>query len=145
MKQALKADVMVSKLLMWEQVGNVECVGEDHIRFDFLGKDSMRYENEVAVHSTVFSLMQAFCRGGPCAAKQQQWYPTGCLRKGLAKGHGNHMPAPVWQARPCSCAMLPVTDTGINSNSQKAPAVIYQNGELTPNPSQAVVCWATQC
>ena len=52
-----------------EQVGNVECVGEDRIRFDFLGKDSMRYENEVAVHPTVFSLMQAFCKGERPAIK----------------------------------------------------------------------------
>ena len=45
------------------QVGNVECVAPDHIKFDFLGKDSMRYENETAVHPKVFQLMQQFCKG----------------------------------------------------------------------------------
>ena len=74
-----------------EQVGNVECVGEDHIRFDFLGKDSMRYENEVAVHPTVFSLMQAFCKGAaPCCevalmgSSAWQWVPAARCR---ARGH----------------------------------------------------------
>ena len=49
----------------------MECVGEDHIRFDFLGKDSMRYENEVAVEPAVFSLMQAFCKGAASALLAQ--------------------------------------------------------------------------
>lgn len=31
------------------QVENVECIEPNHIRFDFLGKDSMRYENTVEV------------------------------------------------------------------------------------------------
>lgn len=51
------------------QVGNVECVEPDHIRFDFLGKDSMRYENEVAVDKKVFKLMQKFCKGAPAASQ----------------------------------------------------------------------------
>lgn len=44
-------------------MANVECVPPDRIKFDFLGKDSMRYENETAVHPQVFSLMQKFSRG----------------------------------------------------------------------------------
>ena len=45
------------------QVENVECLPDNHIKFDFLGKDSIRYENEVAVHATVWRLVQQFCRG----------------------------------------------------------------------------------
>jgi hypothetical protein len=41
----------------------VECLPDNHIKFDFLGKDSIRYENEVAVHATVWRLVQQFCRG----------------------------------------------------------------------------------
>ena len=33
----------------------------DHIRFDFLGKDSIRYENEVVVHPKVYQLVKKFC------------------------------------------------------------------------------------
>jgi len=32
------------------QVENVECLPDNHIKFDFLGKDSIRYENEVPAH-----------------------------------------------------------------------------------------------
>ncbi len=55
------------------QVENVECMPGDHIKFDFLGKDSIRYENEVVVHPKVYALIQKFCqhsannkRKGPC-------------------------------------------------------------------------------
>ena len=34
----------------------------DHIKFDFLGKDSIRYENEVVVHPKVHKLIEKFCR-----------------------------------------------------------------------------------
>lgn len=44
------------------QVENVECMPDDHIKFDFLGKDSIRYENEVVVHHKVYKLIQKFCR-----------------------------------------------------------------------------------
>ena len=33
-----------------------------HIKFDFLGKDSIRYENEVQVHPRVYELVKEFCR-----------------------------------------------------------------------------------
>ena len=33
-----------------------------HIKFDFLGKDSIRYENEVQVHPRVHELVREFCR-----------------------------------------------------------------------------------
>jgi hypothetical protein len=34
---------------------------ENHIKFDFLGKDSIRYENEVEVEEKVWRLVQKFC------------------------------------------------------------------------------------
>ena len=33
----------------------------NHIKFDFLGKDSIRYENEVQVHERVYALVKQFC------------------------------------------------------------------------------------
>lgn len=39
----------------------MECLEDSHIRFDFLGKDSIRYENEVAVHPRVHALVKEFC------------------------------------------------------------------------------------
>lgn len=33
-----------------------------HIKFDFLGKDSIRYENKVQVHPRVYELVKEFCR-----------------------------------------------------------------------------------
>lgn len=35
---------------------------DDHIKFDFLGKDSIRYENEVVVHPKVYQLIKKFCQ-----------------------------------------------------------------------------------
>lgn len=45
------------------QVENVECMEEpaNHIKFDFLGKDSIRYENQVEVDPRVWELVQQFC------------------------------------------------------------------------------------
>lgn len=34
---------------------------ENHIKFDFLGKDSIRYENEVEVDPIVWKLVKKFC------------------------------------------------------------------------------------
>jgi DNA topoisomerase-1 len=45
-------------------VENVEVMEDNHIKFDFLGKDSIRYENEVAVHPKVHSLVRSFCSRG---------------------------------------------------------------------------------
>ncbi|KAK9837437.1 hypothetical protein WJX81_002314 [Elliptochloris bilobata] len=45
------------------KVENVECLANNHIKFDFLGKDSIRYENEVAVKPRVWELVKQFCRG----------------------------------------------------------------------------------
>ena len=42
------------------QVENVEVLEDNHIKFDFLGKDSIRYENEVEVHPKVHKLVQHF-------------------------------------------------------------------------------------
>ena len=50
-------------LLAAGQVENVECLAHNHIKFDFLGKDSIRYENEVAVEPRVWQLVKQFCRG----------------------------------------------------------------------------------
>lgn len=33
----------------------------NHIKFDFLGKDSIRYENEVEVDGQVWKLVKQFC------------------------------------------------------------------------------------
>eukprot|EP00891_Asterochloris_glomerata_P001684 jgi/Astpho2/1684/Aster-04112 len=44
------------------KVSNVECLEGDHIKFDFLGKDSIRYENEVKAHPKVWRLVEKFCR-----------------------------------------------------------------------------------
>ena len=35
---------------------------DDHLKFDFLGKDSIRYENEVVVHPKVYQLIKKFCQ-----------------------------------------------------------------------------------
>jgi DNA topoisomerase IB len=42
------------------QVENVTCEEGNHIKFDFLGKDSIRYENTVEVHPTVYKNVQSF-------------------------------------------------------------------------------------
>lgn len=44
------------------QIENVTVLEDNHIRFDFLGKDSIRYENEVAVHPKVHKLVHQFCK-----------------------------------------------------------------------------------
>ncbi|GAB4815286.1 hypothetical protein N2152v2_002332 [Parachlorella kessleri] len=44
------------------KVENVECIAPDHIKFDFLGKDSIRYENQVKVEDKVFKNVQLFMR-----------------------------------------------------------------------------------
>lgn len=42
------------------KVDNVECIAPNHIRFDFLGKDSIRYENTVEVEEKVFENISLF-------------------------------------------------------------------------------------
>lgn len=44
------------------KVENVECVAPTHINFDFLGKDSIRYENTVEVDPRVFKNIELFKR-----------------------------------------------------------------------------------
>lgn len=69
-KQAQEYDIAVTHsdfvlsnvTRMWWQVENVECMPDDHIKFDFLGKDSIRYENEVVVHPKVYQLIEKFCQ-----------------------------------------------------------------------------------
>ncbi len=40
----------------------MDCMDDFHIKFDFLGKDSIRYENEVQVHPRVYELVKEFCQ-----------------------------------------------------------------------------------
>ncbi|EFN52427.1 hypothetical protein CHLNCDRAFT_36846 [Chlorella variabilis] len=44
------------------KVENVECAPPNHIKFDFLGKDSIRYENTVDVEDKVFKNVELFKR-----------------------------------------------------------------------------------
>ena len=53
------------------QVENVECIQPNRIRFDFLGKDSIRYENTVKVDEQVYNNVAGFCT---------------CRRNGTRKG-----------------------------------------------------------
>ena len=55
------------------QVENVECMPGDHIKFDFLGKDSIRYENEVVVNPKVYQLIKKFCQ--QFANKKRKFFP----------------------------------------------------------------------
>lgn len=44
------------------QVENVECISPNKIKFDFLGKDSIRYENVVEVEHVVYENVKLFCK-----------------------------------------------------------------------------------
>lgn len=44
------------------KVENVECIPPNHIKFDFLGKDSIRYENTVDVEVKVYKAVEQFTR-----------------------------------------------------------------------------------
>ncbi|GBF98695.1 DNA topoisomerase-like [Raphidocelis subcapitata] len=44
------------------KVENVECIPPNHIKFDFLGKDSIRYENTVEVEVAVYRAVEQFLR-----------------------------------------------------------------------------------
>ena len=71
------------------QVENVECLEDNHIRFDFLGKDSIRYENEVSVHPRVHALVKEFC------ARDQEG-----KRECRALLPGSSLPCPVQELGP---------------------------------------------
>lgn len=59
---------------------------DNHVKFDFLGKDSIRYENMVEVHPRVYELVREF-RGETKASKSPH------------------------QSTPCCCShCAPVTD-----------------------------------
>jgi len=49
-------------VVLWLQVENVECIPPNHIKFDFLGKDSIRYENTVDVEVKVYKAVEQFTR-----------------------------------------------------------------------------------
>jgi hypothetical protein len=40
----------------------VECIPPNHIKFDFLGKDSIKYENTVDVEVKVYKAVEQFTR-----------------------------------------------------------------------------------
>jgi len=44
------------------KVENVECIPPNHLKFDFLGKDSIRYENTVDVDRRVYKNVEQFMR-----------------------------------------------------------------------------------
>lgn len=44
------------------QIENVDLIPPNHIKFDFLGKDSIRYENTVDVEPKVFRNVEQFSR-----------------------------------------------------------------------------------
>lgn len=44
------------------QVENVECLEDNKLKFDFLGKDSIRYENTVEVDERVWKMVKKFCK-----------------------------------------------------------------------------------
>lgn len=44
------------------QVENVSLVEDNKVKFDFLGKDSIRYENIVEVHPKVYKNLEKFRR-----------------------------------------------------------------------------------
>jgi len=44
------------------KIENVECLPPNHIKFDFLGKDSIRYENTVEVDERVFANIKTFTK-----------------------------------------------------------------------------------
>uniref|UniRef100_A0A7N0U3E1 DNA topoisomerase I n=2 Tax=Kalanchoe fedtschenkoi TaxID=63787 RepID=A0A7N0U3E1_KALFE len=45
------------------KVGNVQCMGANTLRFDFLGKDSIKYENQVEVEAAVYKAIGQFQAG----------------------------------------------------------------------------------
>ncbi|KAL9679527.1 hypothetical protein QQ045_017392 [Rhodiola kirilowii] len=45
------------------KVGNVQCMGGNILKFDFLGKDSIKYENEVEVEAAVYKAIGQFQAG----------------------------------------------------------------------------------
>ena len=71
-----------------------------HIKFDFLGKDSIRYENEVQVHPRVHELVREFCRKDSKGARERT-SPLSSKTHPLLQGHGSApcVPAPV-----CACS-----------------------------------------
>eukprot|EP00879_Flechtneria_rotunda_P005977 GHRR01006285.1.p1 GENE.GHRR01006285.1~~GHRR01006285.1.p1 ORF type:complete len:642 (+),score=176.76 GHRR01006285.1:498-2423(+) len=52
------------------KVENVECIPPNHIKFDFLGKDSIRYENTVDVEKPVYKAVEQFMRTDACGKRK---------------------------------------------------------------------------
>lgn len=56
------------------QVENVSLVEDNKVKFDFLGKDSIRYENIVEVHPKVYKNLEKF-RKIDSMGKSESWGP----------------------------------------------------------------------
>lgn len=52
----------------------MECIPPNHIKFDFLGKDSIRYENTVDVELAVYKAVQAFIKVDAKGKREYQLY-----------------------------------------------------------------------
>lgn len=48
--------------LLLRKVENVELLDDNQVKFDFLGKDSIRYENVVTVDPKVWANIRSFMR-----------------------------------------------------------------------------------
>lgn len=53
----------------------MECIPPNQIKFDFLGKDSIRYENTVEVHVKVFNNIERF-RSIDAKGKEEEKLPS---------------------------------------------------------------------
>jgi hypothetical protein len=73
--------VPVAGLSCLLQAENVEMLEDSRIKFDFLGKDSVRYENTVAVAPEVWQNMKAF-KSSDCNGKAKK--PDGQLFDAMA-------------------------------------------------------------
>lgn len=52
----------------------MECQPPTHIKFDFLGKDSIRYENQVEVDPLVYKAVESFKRRDQYG--KSEWWAT---------------------------------------------------------------------
>ena len=107
-----------------------------HIKFDFLGKDSIRYENEVQVHPRVHELVREFCRKD---SKGNRERPTRlccftCTHRLNATGALPCMPAPVCAcdrtAGACMSAQRPCVIVGrTHCRSAIGPLCVHVTGQ----------------
>ena len=117
------------------QVENVDCMEDNHIKFDFLGKDSIRYENEVQVNPRVYDLVQEFCRKDEKGKRESPMAQT--LSKRLSSV------VTVFRAALHSCCMqhpseaacrkpLPVCSSGIARTVSHYMCICHVQEEIPP-------------